>query len=259
MNAPVDPRLPDGGGYQMCGLYDLDRALFGRGQSAHSARIDSSASGNRLMTGSTSTGQARLAHGVNFSGGMNIGRTRTNTCFVVDSPQALRFCDNRPPFQPNLSFVGVVPLPWYGIFTAFTYRDYPGFGITGKPAIHGRADRAVARPAVFERRQWNGQRRADRARHDVRPEATAVRFPAVEALRLRRVAHVDKPGRFEPAQFEHGDRRRTTRSARTGSGRRSFRRAAGRRSGCSWTSSWIHHRGHRAHGEENFVSSLRPL
>ena len=60
---------------------------------------------------------------------MNIGRTRTDTCFIVDSPQAMRFCDNRPPFQPNLSFVGVVPLPWYSIFTAFTYRDYPGFGI----------------------------------------------------------------------------------------------------------------------------------
>ena len=128
VNAPVDPRLPDGGGYQMCGLYDVDRAVFGRGQSA--IQLESQFGERKsAYDGFDLTGQARLAHGVNFSGGMNIGRTRTDTCFIVDSPQAMRFCDNRPPFQPNLSFVGVVPLPWYSIFTAFTYRDYPGFGI----------------------------------------------------------------------------------------------------------------------------------
>jgi hypothetical protein len=29
-----------------------------------------------------------------------------------------------------MSFVGLLPLPWYGISTAFTYRDYPGYQIT---------------------------------------------------------------------------------------------------------------------------------
>jgi hypothetical protein len=61
---------------------------------------------------------------------MNMGRTHTQTCFAIDTPGALRFCDTRPPFQPNFSFVGVLPLPWYGISTSFTYRDYPGFQIT---------------------------------------------------------------------------------------------------------------------------------
>ncbi len=129
VTAPVDSRLPNGGGYQMCGLYDLDPTLFGRGTQAIQLE---SMFGERKSSydGFDLTGQARLPRGVNISGGMNMGRTRTNTCFVVDSPQALRFCDTRPPFQPNMAFVGVLPLPWYGISTAFTYRDYPGFGIT---------------------------------------------------------------------------------------------------------------------------------
>jgi carboxypeptidase family protein len=127
--APVDSRLPDGGGYQMCGLYDLDSSLFGRGQQAIQLE---SMFGDRKQAydGFDLIGQSRLPRGINISGGMNIGRTRTNTCFVIDSPQALRFCDTRPPFQPNMSFVGVVPLPWYGLLTSFTYRDYPGFQIT---------------------------------------------------------------------------------------------------------------------------------
>ena len=129
VDAPVDPRLPDGGGYRMCGLYDVDRAVFGRGQQA--IQLETKFGDRRsAYDGFDVTGQARLPRGINISGGMNVGRTRTNTCFVIDSPQALRFCDNRPPFQPNMSFVGVLPLPWYGLATAFTYRDYPGFGIT---------------------------------------------------------------------------------------------------------------------------------
>jgi hypothetical protein len=127
--APNDARLPNGGGYQICGLYDLDSALFGKGNSV--IQLESKF-GNRTQAydGFDVTGQARLHGGINISGGMNTGRTHTKACFVVNSPGELRFCDTRPPFQPNYSFVGVVPLPWYGISTAFTYRDYPGFQIT---------------------------------------------------------------------------------------------------------------------------------
>ena len=130
VTAPVDSRLPNGGGYEMCGLYDVDQAVFGRGLQA--IQLESKF-GDRKQAydGFDITGQARLPRGINISGGMNMGRTRMNTCFVVDSPQAMRFCDVKPPFQPNLSFVGVMPLPWYGISTAFTYRDYPGFQVSG--------------------------------------------------------------------------------------------------------------------------------
>lgn len=128
VDAPIDPRLPNSG-ERMCGLYDLDPGLFGRGQTAIQLE---SMFGDRTQQydGLDVVGQARLPHRINVSGGINVGRTHTDTCFVIDSPQALRFCDVRPPFQPNLSFVGVLPLPWWDLQTAFTYRDYPGYQIT---------------------------------------------------------------------------------------------------------------------------------
>jgi hypothetical protein len=129
VTAPADSRLPNGGGYPISGLYDLDPSL--QGKVTNEIDIESKY-GKRINNydGFDFTGQARLHGGINVSGGVNVGRTRTSTCFVVDSPGALRFCDVRPPMQPNMSFVGVLPLPWYGISTSFTYRDYPGYQIS---------------------------------------------------------------------------------------------------------------------------------
>jgi hypothetical protein len=126
--APVDARLPDGGGNRMCGLYDVVPALFGRNQSiVRSARHFGDQ--EQVYDGVDVTESVRLPMGATISGGVNWGRTRTNTCFVVDSPGALRFCEVTPPFRPNFSFVGLVPLP-VGFVVSATYRDYPGTEIT---------------------------------------------------------------------------------------------------------------------------------
>ena len=128
VTAPLDSRLPDGGGYKITGLYDVSQALAGKSQNVVTP---ASKFGKRVEVyeGFDLTEEARLPHGINISGGMNIGRTRSNTCFVIDSPGVLRFCDTRPPLQPNFSFVNIVPLPWLGLTTSFTYRDYPGYQI----------------------------------------------------------------------------------------------------------------------------------
>ncbi|MEO5740535.1 MAG: hypothetical protein ABIS29_08075, partial [Vicinamibacterales bacterium] len=53
----------------------------------------------------------------------------SNTCFVVDSPGALRFCDSTTPLLQYYTFTGFVPLPW-GMVTGAVYRDLPGPQIT---------------------------------------------------------------------------------------------------------------------------------
>jgi hypothetical protein len=128
ITAPSDPRLPGGGGNQICGLYDVSPTLFGKNQTVVRA---ASHYGTQIQTydGFDITGNARLAGGVIVSGGVDTGRTHTSTCFVIDSPGALRFCDVNPPFQPNISLLGSYPLPWWGIITSATYRDYPGVAI----------------------------------------------------------------------------------------------------------------------------------
>jgi hypothetical protein len=121
ITAPVDARLPEGGGNRICGLYDISPALFGQSEAlvrpepGHSTGYD----GFDLLQ------SIRLPNGATISGGVNIQRTTNNTCVVVDSPE-LRFCDDKAPFKPNATYVGYVPLPWWGLVTSATYRDYPG-------------------------------------------------------------------------------------------------------------------------------------
>jgi hypothetical protein len=75
-------------------------------------------------------GRVRLPAGGQVSGGMNTGRTETNRCFVVDSPQELMYCDVKPPFQPNFKFTGFYPLPWFGLQTSAVFQLIPGPPIT---------------------------------------------------------------------------------------------------------------------------------
>jgi hypothetical protein len=104
-------------------------ALFGRNQTVVR---NASHYGNQsqVYDGFDLTENIRLPSGATISGGLNWGRTKTNICFVVDSPGALQFCEVAPPFLPNASFVGFVPLPWWGLLTSATYRNYPGPQIT---------------------------------------------------------------------------------------------------------------------------------
>jgi len=66
---------------------------------------------------------ARFGKGGTLSGGWNIGNTfvsgsvvgttfsKTNNCFVVDSPQQLYNCESQNPYQSRIKFNGSYPLP----------------------------------------------------------------------------------------------------------------------------------------------------
>jgi hypothetical protein len=127
ITAPLNPRLPEGGGNQICGLYDISPTLFGK-----SLNVINPASQYGKQTqafdGVDLSESIRL-RGATISGGVFWGRTKTNSCFVVNSPGALRFCDITPPLLASASFIGSVPLPW-GMTTSATYRDLPGPQLT---------------------------------------------------------------------------------------------------------------------------------
>ena len=63
--------------------------------------------------------------GVNIGNQMNTGQSATNNCFVVDSPQQLRYCDVAPPYQPRLKVYGSYPLPW-DLQASATFQNLPG-------------------------------------------------------------------------------------------------------------------------------------
>jgi hypothetical protein len=71
----------------------------------------------------------RFHKALTVQGGFSAGRTRTEACYVIDSPEALRFCEITPPMLKSGSVVASYLLP-KGFGLSATYRDYPGVQIT---------------------------------------------------------------------------------------------------------------------------------
>lgn len=155
ITAPLDPRLPNGGGYPVCGLYDVVPAQFGQtvnvatnasqfftGDSNVTCAVNGTTRGagdlasvagrgNGVMCGTSNffniSINSRLGDGITVGGGVDTGRTVIDNCFVVDSPQALVNCRVVTPFkaQTQVKLFGRYPLP-YGVAVSATYQSLPG-------------------------------------------------------------------------------------------------------------------------------------
>jgi hypothetical protein len=127
ITAPVDSRLPGGGGYEICGLYDVIPALNGRFDNVIT-QADHFGERREIFDGVDLNLNARLDNGAIVQGGVSFGRTKTSSCFVVDSPQAVQpfVCRSDPPFQPQVKVLGVYPLPWFGFQASATFQSLPG-------------------------------------------------------------------------------------------------------------------------------------
>jgi len=113
ITAPTDRRLPGGGGYQVCGLYDLRPDKFGQSEEVAS-RPGTFGDQSRTSDFFTLALNTRLGRGVEFGASVDTGRTVEDRCFVVDSPQSLLNCRVVTPFtgQTQVKFHGVYPLPF---------------------------------------------------------------------------------------------------------------------------------------------------
>ncbi len=150
VTAPSDPRLPDGGGYQVCGLYDISGRSSA--QVDNLVRLaDDFGEDKEIYNGVDVSLNARLPRGVVVQGGTSTGRTLIDSCYVVDSPQALRNCKVAPPFQTQIKLIGVYPLPWGGIQTSATFQSLPGPQITRQPRLHA-TPRSCRRSGATSRR-----------------------------------------------------------------------------------------------------------
>jgi hypothetical protein len=137
ITAPVDSRLPGGGGYQICDLYDVNPSKAGQ---IDNLVTDASKFGKQteVYHGVDVIANARLRAGGRIGGGLNTGRTAVNNCDVVGkvdnsatvnpsgmaSPSTL-YCDVRPPFQVNARAFAVYPLP-LDLQASATFQTIPG-------------------------------------------------------------------------------------------------------------------------------------
>ena len=111
ITSPADTRLPGGGGQRICGLYDVKTNMFGL---INNLVVPASTFGDRteVFNGVDATVSFRR-RGYFLSGVLATGSTTTDSCFVVDSPQALYQCHVAPPWSAamQLKFQAVVALP----------------------------------------------------------------------------------------------------------------------------------------------------
>jgi hypothetical protein len=139
VTAPIDSRLPNGGGYQICDLGDVKPALFGK---VSNIVEKASIFGNQreIYNGLDLTTNIRFGRGGFITGGLNTGRTETH-CVVADVPQ--QFCDVVPPFWlPQFKLSASYPLPWYGVLVSGVFQSVAGIPLgTGTTTIRVPSDR----------------------------------------------------------------------------------------------------------------------
>ena len=123
ITAPKDARLPNGGGYQVCGLYDIVPSKFGIGDLVVS-RAEYFGGKHRRSDFVTFALNTRFGNGVQLGASLDVGKTVQDLCFTVDSPQysfpvnggttlPLSNCKVTLPFsaQTEIKVNAVYPLP----------------------------------------------------------------------------------------------------------------------------------------------------
>jgi hypothetical protein len=123
ITAPSDDRLGAISGSRICGLYDINPAKFGQVASV-TGLAEKFGKPTEVYNGFDLNIAARFGKGGSLTGGWNVGNTfvsgaaggttfsKTNNCFVVDSPQQLYNCESQNPYQHRVRLSGSYPLPW---------------------------------------------------------------------------------------------------------------------------------------------------
>jgi carboxypeptidase family protein len=133
ITAPVDARLPNGGGNQVCGFYDIKPTAFG---AVDNLVTQASHYGKRteVYNGFDFGINAQLGKGGLLAAGVSTGQVVTDNCFVVDSPQQAQpgFCHATNPFkgQTQIKVSGVYPLPW-DLQASAVFQSLAGIPISG--------------------------------------------------------------------------------------------------------------------------------
>jgi hypothetical protein len=124
VTAPLDSRLPGGGGQEICGLYDLNPAKVGLVETfrTYSGKYgDQKEHWNGIDVGV----QMRLERGAMIQGGFSAGRQVMDDCDIVtkvDNPSTYQ-CRRESAMLPQVKLMGAYPLPWWGVQVSGTFQS----------------------------------------------------------------------------------------------------------------------------------------
>ncbi len=145
ITAPVDPRLPGGGGYVISGLYDINPAKFGVPAKYFVTRADNYGKQISYWQGVDVTLNARPRPGVLLQGGASTGRGVTDKCEIVANlpeasittvgtrgltigrvPPNSTDCRFVEAFLTQVKFLGSYTIPRVDVQVSGTFQNLPG-------------------------------------------------------------------------------------------------------------------------------------
>jgi hypothetical protein len=127
ITAPVDPRLPDGGGYVISGLYDLNPNKVGAVDNWVTF-ADNFGKQIEHWNGMDLSVSARIRQGFVVQAGLSSGRLSTDNCDVVtklDNPSPL-YCHMDEALQTQVKLLSTYLIPRIDVQLAATFQSYPG-------------------------------------------------------------------------------------------------------------------------------------
>jgi hypothetical protein len=133
VTAPVDSRLPGGGGYIVAGLYDVSPVLFGQTNN-FITRADNYGNQTQHWNSVEINLTARASQGLTFQGGTSTGRLTTNTCDIrsqlPESAPLNPYCNVVPPFLTQFKALASYNVPRIDVQVSGTMQSIPGASLS---------------------------------------------------------------------------------------------------------------------------------
>ena len=212
--APTDSRLPDGGGYTVSGLYDINPNKVGQ--------VDNFVTfaenfGKQIehWNGVDVTFNARLRQGLILQGGFSTGRTSLDVCDIrrqlpelsvghpSPSTRRTRSAISTACFLTQVKLLGTYTVPRIDVQLAATLQSLPGPACAGELRRDQRDHPAVARTSAVRRR---GQRHHQRHRawSDLWRPPESARSALCQDPAVRPDADRHQPGSVQRAERKPG-------------------------------------------------------
>jgi hypothetical protein len=138
--APSDARLPNGGGYQIPGIYAITAA--GQAKGAENIQYNAVTFGDydRHWDGFDVTVQARLRNGLTLQGGTSTGRLVEDICDVRSEVPELTagglasltnpYCRQVEPYRTQFKGLGTYTVPKIDVLVSGTFSSRPGISLS---------------------------------------------------------------------------------------------------------------------------------
>jgi hypothetical protein len=128
VTAPRDPRLPQGGGYGISGLYNLNPSRVGQ---VSQLQTLAKKFGKQIehWNGMDVTVDARLPNAIVLQGGFSTGQTTSDDCDVRahwGNDPSLLYCRTKSGFRTQAKILGTYVVPLVGMQLAATFQSTPG-------------------------------------------------------------------------------------------------------------------------------------